>query len=97
MIQIITEHSIAEMLLCPADYVDQDEDIVLLKVLGEDITNPTILMLGYDDKAGSYYFIVEDNEVSEDIYCEKNRLTEMYGKIIEDLVKEGVVKNENCS
>jgi hypothetical protein len=87
MVQIITKHSIDDMLLHPDIYVDEYEDIVLLKVFGKDVSNPTILMLGYDDKRDSYYFVVEDDEVSEDIYCEKENLAEMFDIITDKLLK----------
>lgn len=87
MIQIITEHSIPDMLMFPEIYVTEDQDEVLLKVFGQDVSNPVMLMLGYDDKADSYYFVVEDNDVSEDIYCEIKKLPEMYDTIIGKLLK----------
>ena len=93
MIQIITEHSIEDMMLHPDIYIDEYEDTVLLKVFGEDASNPATLMLGYDDKAKSYYFVVEDNEVSEDIYCKENKLSDVHDMIVRDLLKEGVVQN----
>lgn len=87
MVQIITEHSIDDMLLHPDIYVTEDQDEVLLKVFGKDVSNPVMLMLGYDDKADSYYFVVEDNDVSEDRYCEAEKLTDMYDTIIDELLK----------
>jgi hypothetical protein len=75
------------MLLHPDIYVDEHEDVVLLKVFDEDTSNPTILMLGYNDKDNSYYFVVEDDEVSEDIYCEKENLAEMFNEIVDKLLK----------
>ena len=90
MVEIIAEHSIDDMLLCPDIYVTEDQDEVLLKAFGKDASNPVMLMLGYDDKADSYYFVVEDNDVSEDIYCETKKLPEMYDTIIGKLLKEEV-------
>lgn len=87
MVEIITEHSIDDMLLHPEIYISEDLDIVLLKAFGKDVSNPVMLMLGYDDKADSYYFVVEDNDVSEDIYCETKKLPEMYDAIIDKLLK----------
>lgn len=89
MVQIITEHSIDDMLLHPEIYISEDLDIVLLKVFGKDVSNPTMLMLGYDDKKESYYFVVEDNDVSEDRYCEKEKIPEMFNTIMDELLKEG--------
>jgi hypothetical protein len=87
MVEIITEHSIDDMLLHPEIYISEDLDIVLLKVFGKDASNPTMLMLGYDDKNESYYFVVEDNDVSEDTYCETKKLPEMYDTIMDELLK----------
>ena len=89
MVQIITEHSISDMLMFPENYITEDRDEVLLRIFGKDASNPIILMLGYDDKADSYYFVVEDNDVSEDTYCETKKLPEMYDTIINELLKEG--------
>lgn len=89
MVQIITEYSIDDMLLHPEIYISEDLDIVLLKVFGKDVSNPTMLMLGYDDKKESYYFVVEDNDVSEDRYCEKEKIPEMFNTIMDELLKEG--------
>ena len=89
MVQIITDYSINDMMLHPDEYIDEYEDTVLLKVFGDDVSNPAILMLGYDDKADSYYFVVEDNDVSEDIYCEIEKIPEMYDTIMNELLKEG--------
>ena len=87
MVEIITEHSIDDILLHPEIYISEDLDVVLLRVFGKDVSNPVMLMLGYDDKADSYYFVVEDNDVSEDIYCETKKLPEMYDTIIGKLLK----------
>lgn len=87
MVQIITDYTINDMLLHPDEYIDEYEDTVLLKVFGNDVSNPTILMLGYDDKAESHYFVVEDNDVSEDIYCETNKLPEMFSTIMNELIE----------
>lgn len=87
MVEIITDYSINHILLHPDEYADEYEDMVLLKVFGKDASNPTILMLGYDDKADSYYFVVEDNEVSEDIYCEAEKIPEMFNSIMDKLLK----------
>jgi hypothetical protein len=87
MVEIITEHSIDDMLLFPNIYVSEDMDIVLLKVFGKDVSNPTMLMLGYDDKNESYYFVVEDNDVSEDIYCKTKKLPEMFNTIMDELLE----------
>ena len=87
MVEIITEHSISDMLLCPNIYVSEDQDIVLLRVFGKDVSNPVMLMLGYDDKVDSYYFVVEDNDISEDTYCETKKLPEMFDTIMDKLLK----------
>jgi hypothetical protein len=90
MIYTTNEHLIDDMLVRPEIYISEDQDIVLLKVFGKDVSNPVMLMLGYDDKADSYYFVVEDNDISEDIYCATEKLPEMYDTIICELLKGGM-------
>ena len=87
MVEIITEHSIDDILLFPNIYVGEDMDMVLLRVFGKDVSNPTMIMLGYDDKKDSYYFVVEDNDVSEDVYCETKNLPEMFSTLMDELLK----------
>lgn len=87
MVEIITEHSIDDMLMFPNIYISEDIDTVLLRVFGKDVFNPTMIMLGYDDKKDSYYFVVEDDDVSEDIYCETKNLPEMFSTIMDELLK----------
>ena len=87
MVQIITKYSIDDMLLHPEEYIADDEDMVLLKVFGVDVSNPIMLMLGHDDEDGSYYFVVEDNDVSEDIYCNSESVQEMFNVIMDKLLK----------
>jgi hypothetical protein len=87
MVQIVTKYLIDDMLLHPEEYITDNEDTVLLEVFGEDTSNPIILMLGCDDKDGSYYFVVEDNDVSEDIYCNSENIQEMFSAIMDKLLK----------
>lgn len=87
MIQVITEYPIHDMLLHPEDYIDEYEDTVLIKVFEEDHNNPIIIMLGYDDKKNSYYFVIEDNDISEDVYCATDKLVDTYDIIIEKALK----------
>ena len=84
MIHIITQNFINDMLKNPHRYITPERDEVILKV-NDGTSNPTILMLGYDEEKSSYYFVVEDNDVSEDIYCETDRLEEVFNTIIKDL------------
>ena len=94
MIQIITEYNIEEMLKNPSKYVDDEEDIVLLKVFGVDPSNPVMLMLGLEVESGDgendecYYFIEEDNDVSIYHHCSEGKLRETYEKLLEKLRKE---------
>lgn len=89
MVHIVTQNFIDDMLKNPHRYITSDKDEVILKV--EDGTSsPAILMLGYDDEKMSYYFVIEDNEVSEDIYCETEKIPKMFNAIMDKLLEEVV-------
>ena len=89
MIQIITQNFINDMLQHPHRYITPEQDELILKSIKEDASNPTLLMLGYDEEKESYYFVVEDNEVSNDIYCETDKLIEVFDSIVVDIQKGG--------
>jgi hypothetical protein len=86
MVHVVTQNLIDDMLKHPHRYITSERDEVILNVYTE-TSNPTMLMLGYDTVKESYYFVVEDDEVSEDIYCEKENLTEMFNTIMDKLLK----------
>lgn len=86
MIQIVTQNSINDMLRNPDDYIDDYEDIVLLRVIKPN--EPAVMvMLGHDDVMESYYFVVEDDEVSEYTYCKTEMLERKFSDIVYELEK----------
>ena len=68
MIEVVTKHSIEEILETPTDYVDSEQDIVLVKVHGKEVGNPVMIMIGTDDDLTKekdkivWYFLLEDND-----------------------------------
>ena len=56
MIEVLTQYNIDEILEDPMNYVDETEDIALIRV------NNTMIMLGMEDDE-RMYFVVEDDEI----------------------------------
>lgn len=83
MIQICTQHPIDHMLENPKVYISPEEDEVILKIFHRDVSNPVLLMLGYNDITDIYYFTLEDNYASDDFYCYDGNLTKMFDEIME--------------
>lgn len=81
MLQVIAKENIDEILNNPQDYVDDEEDKALVKIIEDDASNPTFILIGQDENDKRYYLVVEDNDVSEDYYLEAN-------KTLLDLFKE---------
>ena len=81
MLQVIAKENIDEILNNPQDYVDDEEDKALVKIIEDDASNPTFILIGQDENDKCYYLVVEDNDVSEDYYLEAN-------KTLLDLFKE---------
>ena len=53
----------------PKTWVDDIQDTVLMKIVSvTEPNNPLLLMIGQDVFTGGYYIVVEDNDVSEDVY-----------------------------
>jgi hypothetical protein len=74
------------MLVNPHKYITPYTDEVILK--DEKPNESTVmLMLGYDEEKESYYFVLEDDNVSEDIYCEKEKLVCKFNEIMTKLQK----------
>ena len=83
MIQIVTQNPIDQMLLNPKDYINEDCDEVILKIIHNDASNPVFLLLGYDRAADCYYFTLEDNDTIEDFYCKEEHLYRVFNEIME--------------
>lgn len=74
MIEIINKNY-EDMLKNPDNYPEiKEQDIILVKV------HPYngMIMLGYDDERQSYYFVVEDDNETNDIYCVKSNLEKKF-------------------
>ena len=86
MIQVVCKENIEEVLTNPQYYVDDSEDLALLRVYHkEDITNPTYIMIGCDESE-QYYLVVEDNEASADYIPEDGEtLSELFEKLLNEI------------
>lgn len=70
MIQLIRPE-MEKILKKPQAYIDDDQDVVLVKITpATNPKNPTLMMIGKDVFDGRFYIVVEDNDTSEDIYPE---------------------------
>lgn len=83
MIQVITKNPINDMLHNPELYISEDFDEPILKFVNGDVSNPVFLLLGYNEKKKLYYFTLEDNETSEDFYCDDGDLIKMLDEIMQ--------------
>ena len=83
MVQILTCYPIDDILENPKDYISEDFDKPLLQFIHNDVLNPVVLMLGYNETTNIYYFTLEDNDTSEDFYCFDGNLTKMFNEIME--------------
>ena len=90
MIQIRPE--MEKILKKPQAYVNDDQDLVLVKIISvTNPNNPTIMMVGKDVFDGRFYIVVEDNDTSEDIYLEGKET--LYSKFME-LYNDFAMKDE---
>lgn len=83
MVQILTRKTIVFMLDHPEDYITVGFDEPILRIIKKDASNPVVLLLGYDEQRELYYFTLEDNEASQDFYCEDGNLAKMFIEIME--------------
>lgn len=88
MIQVICKENIEEVLMHPRYYVDDSEDLALLRVYHkEDVANPTYIMIGCNEHE-RYYLVVEDNETSADYIPEDGEtLLELFEKLLHEINK----------
>jgi hypothetical protein len=89
MIKIVNENW-EKILKKPNMYVDDDQDIVLVKIVPvSSPNNATLLIVGKDVLDGRYYVVIEDNETSEDVYLEgKETLYNKFMEIYKDLSRK---------
>jgi hypothetical protein len=80
MIEIITKYSIFDILQNPEQYINEFADILLLKAHQD--AQCIIMMIGYDIDKNSYYFVLEDDDVSEDYYCKKENLRQTFIELV---------------
>ena len=83
MIQVITKHPIDSILQNPKLYISEDFDKPILKIVHGETSEPTLLLLGYDEQENLYYFTFEDSETSEDFYCDDGDLAKMFDEIMQ--------------
>ena len=90
LIEVLCKENIEEVLMDPEHYVDDTQDIALLRIIDEDDgSNPTYIMIGQDEQNEQYYFVVEDNEMSEDYYPENSEtLPELYERLLYECIRE---------
>jgi hypothetical protein len=86
MIQIITKINTDLLLKYPNKYIGPYSDRIMARVITPDCMS-VIVKLKYDKKRESYYFVVKYDEVSENIYCEKEKLRDKFTEIVIKLHK----------
>jgi hypothetical protein len=88
MIQVMCNENIEEVLLNPSEYVDFREDKALIRYYGKDKSNPTYILVGQDEY-DKFYLVIEDNDVSEDVYLAENEtLLSVFVRLLEKIIKE---------
>ena len=89
-IEILCKENVEEVLMYPQYYVDDTQDIALLRIIYDcDVSNPTYILVGQDEQDERYYLVVEDNETSEDYYLEDSEtLLELYERLLDECVNE---------
>ena len=91
MIQLIRPE-MEKILKKPQAYVNDDQDLALVKITSvTNPKNPTLMMVGKDVFDGRFYIVVEDNDTSEDIYLEGKEI--LYSKFME-LYNDFAMKDE---
>lgn len=91
MIQLINNNW-EKILKKPQAYVNDDQDLALVKIISvTNPNNPTLMMVGKDVFDGRFYIVVEDNDTSEDIYLEGKET--LYSKFME-LYNDFAMKDE---
>lgn len=78
-----------DILMTPEQFADHNFDVPLVRIITKGLeSNPTLIMLGVDVhcKKNRYYLVVEDNDMSEDHYLDKNDerdLPTMYKELVQ--------------
>lgn len=94
MVEIITSAPLGDLLERPRNYLSCEEDEVLLGFTHSYTGEVFYLMAGVDERNGSLYFVLEDDEQSEDIYCEDDVFNKIYCQLVNHILsfQEGVFK-----
>lgn len=90
MIEVLCKENIEEVLMYPQHYIDDTQDVALLRIINKDgVCNPTYIMVGQDEQDERYYLVVEDNDSSEDYYPEDSEsLLGLYEKLLDECISE---------
>lgn len=81
-----------EIISRPTQYITDEQDLALIRIIPKNNpNNATLVMVGQDCWDGRYLIVVEDNEVSEDIYPDGVSLKDMFMKILNDLIEADVL------
>ena len=81
-----------EIIACPEKYITDEQDIALIGIQPKNNpSNTTLLMVGQDSWDGRYLIVVEDNDVSEDIYPEDVALKDAFMVILNELLEADVL------
>ena len=92
-LEILHKANIEEIIEVPQEYVDDTQDIALLRVTcKKEKDNPTYLLIGQDESTQEYYLVIEDNDTSEDYYPSKYNTTLM--KLYEALLTKITKQND---
>lgn len=86
MIKVLIKDPIDDVLSNPSSYVDASADIALLEVIQPNEKSQMVL-IGLDEDKQSYYFVIEDEDVSEDIYCKTEELEFVFGRLLQNIIK----------
>lgn len=89
MVEVLCKENLDEVLEDPQFYAVDWEDRALVRVFGENIDNPTYILIGQDEDDERYYLVVEDNDISEDYYVEDGQtLEELFNELFEKIMVE---------
>ena len=94
MVEIITRSPLESLLESPRNYLSCEEDEILLSFTHSYTGEAFYLMAGIDEKSNSLYFVLEDDEQSEDIYCDDDMFYKNYCQLLNHILsfQEGVFK-----
>ena len=94
MIQVITKNPLDELIKQPRNYLSTEEDEILISFTHSYTGEIFYLMAGIDENNGSLYFVLEDDDQSEDIYCDDDMFYKNYCQLLNHILsfQQGVFK-----